>query len=116
MFKHASPLGQDSEIGQAAKDTVLRGLADGIIVSGAATGSAPNWDDLNRVRQALPDTPILIGSGASAENCSALLAIANGIIVASSLKRQGLVENPIDVERVRALVKAVRGGHKESAE
>lgn len=109
MVKHASPLGQDNDIGQAAKDTVLRGLADGIIVSGAATGSPPNWDDLQKVREALPNTPILIGSGSNAENCSALLAIADGIIVASSLKRQGLVENPIDVERVRNLVKAVQG-------
>mgnify|MGYP003393938293 CR=1 FL=1 len=98
MVKHASP----------AKDTVLRGLADGVIVSGAATGSPPNWDDLKKVREALPNTPIMIGSGSSAENCAALLAIADGIIVASSLKRQGLVENPIDVERVRSLVKAVQ--------
>jgi hypothetical protein len=113
MVKHASPLGQGNDIAQAAKDTVLRGLADGVIVSGAATGSPPNWDDLNAVRQALPETPILVGSGANVDNCSALLATANGIIVASSLKRQGLVENPIDVERVRALVKAVQTGHKE---
>jgi predicted TIM-barrel enzyme len=50
----------------------------------------------------------MMGSGSSAENCAALRAIADGIIVASSLKRQGLVENPIDVERVRSLVKAVQ--------
>lgn len=108
MVKHASPLGQDSDIGRAAADTVKRGLADGIIVSGSSTGAPPNWDDLNNVREALPDTPILIGSGTTSENCSALLGIANGVIVASSLKRQGVLENPIDVERVRHLVKAVQ--------
>ena len=32
----------------------------------------PNWDDLQKVRTALPNTPILIGSGSNAENCSAL--------------------------------------------
>lgn len=109
MVKHASPLGQDSDIGRAAVDTVKRGLADGIIVSGTSTGSAPNWDDLKAVRDALPDTPILIGSGASIDNCSALLKCADGLIVASSLKRQGILENPIDVDRVRSLVKAVQG-------
>jgi uncharacterized protein len=113
MVKHASPLGQNSDIAQAAKDTVLRGLADGVIVSGPATGSPPNWDDLSKVREALPTTPILIGSGTTVDNCAGLLAVANGLIVASSLKRQGLVENPIDVERVRALVKAVQSAHKE---
>jgi hypothetical protein len=56
MVKHASPLGQDNDIAQSAKDTVLRGLADGVIVSGAATGSPPNWDDLKKVREALPNT------------------------------------------------------------
>jgi membrane complex biogenesis BtpA family protein len=108
MVKHASPLGQGVDIAQAAKDTVYRGLADGVIVSGTATGSPPNWADLEMVRQALPHTPILIGSGSNADNCSALLAIADGVIVASSLKRQGNVENPIDVEKVRSLVKAVQ--------
>lgn len=109
MVKHASPLGQDNDIAQAAKDTVLRGLADGVVVSGTATGSPPNWEDLEKVRKALPDTPILIGSGTSAENCSGLLAIADGVIVASSLKRKGDVQNPIDVEKVRQLVKAIQG-------
>ena len=66
-------------------------------------------EDLDKVRKALPDTPILIGSGTSAENCSGLLAIADGVIVASSLKRKGDVQNPIDVEKVRQLVKAIQG-------
>jgi len=108
MVKHATPLGAETDIKQAAKDTVARGLADGVIVSGTATGSAPDQHDLSAVRDAVPGTPLFIGSGTTLENVAALMRTADGVIVASSLKRQGQLENPVDVERVRALVNAVK--------
>jgi len=109
MVKHADPLTPTSNIQQVAKDTVLRGLADGVIVSGVATGSGPKIEDVRAVREALPETPVFIGSGTSRENVGALLAIADGVIVATTFKRQGILENPVDVERVQALVGTVRG-------
>lgn len=104
MVKHAEPLSATSNIQQIAKDTVLRGLADGVIVSGVATGAAPNIEELKAVREAVPDTALFVGSGATRENIGSLLAIADGVIVGSALKRQGLIENPVDVDRVRALM------------
>jgi hypothetical protein len=85
--------------------------ADGLIVSGKFTGNAP---DVEKVREAkrLATRPVLIGSGCSAENATAFLQCADGIIVGTSLKRDGLMENAVDVNRVRALmekVRAVRG-------
>ena len=68
--------------------------------------------DLAAVREVLPNTPILIGSGSSKENVGNLLEVADGIIVASSIKRQGILENPVDVGKVRALVETVRGSVK----
>jgi len=106
MVKHAEPLSPTSDIRQIAKDTVLRGLADGVIVSGVATGSAPDIDELTAVREAVPGTPLFIGSGATRDNIGSLMTIADGIIVGSALKRQGVLENPVDVERVRTLVGA----------
>ncbi|HXN23951.1 MAG TPA: BtpA/SgcQ family protein [Candidatus Dormibacteraeota bacterium] len=81
--------------------------ADGLIVSGRMTGNAP---DLEKVREAkrLAKRPILIGSGTNAGNISALLEYADGIIVGSSLKKDGVMENPVDVNRVRELVGKVR--------
>ncbi len=108
MVKHAIPLGNGADIRQSAKDTVFRGMADGIIVSGIATGSAPILDDLRAVREAVPGTPLFVGSGTSKENVSSMLGIADGVIVASSIKRQGALENPVDVDRVRALVDTVK--------
>lgn len=115
MVKHATPLGQDADIKLVAKDTVLRALADGIIVSGTATGSEPSFHDLEAVREAVPNTPLFIGSGTTTDNIGSLLKVADGVIVASSLKRQGVLENPIDVERVRTLVNAARNVQKQKA-
>jgi membrane complex biogenesis BtpA family protein len=85
--------------------------ADSLIVSGKFTGNAP---DVEKVREAkrLATRPVLIGSGCSAENAAALLQYADGIMVGTSLKKDGVMENAVDVNRVRALmekVRAVRG-------
>lgn len=107
MVKHAFPLAIGYDIALSAKDTVKRSLADAIIVSGSATGDSPSQEDMEKVKKAVPDTPLLIGSGSTKENVKSLLATADGIIVASSLKRQGVLENPVDVERVRSLLNVV---------
>ncbi len=114
LVKHASPLSADANLGLIAQDTVHRGLADAIIISGTATGQAPSVDHLRQARQAVPTTPILIGSGATKANIKSLMEVADGAIVASSLKRQGLIENPVDVERVRALTAEMRDERSRS--
>jgi uncharacterized protein len=114
MVKHASPLTPYADIRLIAKDTVHRGMADAVIVSGTGTGSAPDMGDLEAVREALPDTPIFIGSGADKDNASRLLGTADGVIVASSLKRQGKLENPVDVDRVRTFVNLVKGAAQKA--
>lgn len=106
MVKHASPLTPFADIRQAAKDAVHRGMADALIVSGIATGDEPDQSDIQAVKESVSSTPVLVGSGATKENVSSLLSTADGVIVASSLKRQGLLENPVDVERVRSFVNA----------
>jgi uncharacterized protein len=114
MVKHASPLTPYADIRLIAKDTVHRGMADAVIVSGTGTGSAPDMGDLEAVREALPDTLIFIGSGADKDNASRLLGTADGVIVASSLKRQGKLENPVDVDRVRTFVNLVKGAAQKA--
>jgi membrane complex biogenesis BtpA family protein len=105
--KHAAPLAPVS-IEQEARDCVERGLADALIVSGAATGSPTEPGDLKRVRDAVGGVPLLVGSGATAETAGELLAVADGLIVGTAVKRDGLVSNPVDAARVRRLVEAAR--------
>ena len=86
--------------------------ADALIVSGRMTGDAPPLDKVRRAKETAT-RPILMGSGTTAENIAAFLNYADGAIVGSSLKTDGVAENPVDVERVRrymAAVRSVRGG------
>jgi uncharacterized protein len=96
-------------IEQEARDCYARGLADAVVVSGVATGEPTPMSDLKRVRGAVPDAPLLVGSGALPETVAELLSVADGVIVGTSLKRDGRLANPVDVERVRRLVAAARG-------
>jgi uncharacterized protein len=109
FVKHAAQLGDGTQtIEDAAKDAVLRGMADALIVSGSATGSGTSVSDVASVSQAVPGVPVLVGSGFGAATATALLqAGAAGAIVGSSLK-VGAVDSPVDPEKVRALKAIMR--------
>jgi hypothetical protein len=103
--KHAQPLGQP-DLAQAARDTAYRGLADALIVTGTATGAATSFADVRTTKQAVPDRPVLIGSGVTAATVREALAIADGIIIGSDLRRAGRAGAPLDPKRLHAFAKA----------
>ena len=105
--KHAVPLGNWT-IEDAARDTVERGLADALIVSGAGTGLETELADVERVRRAAPATKILLGSGVTLANVREYLPVADGFIVGSSLKTGGKLFSPVDAKRVAALARAIK--------
>jgi len=107
LVKHARPLGSPN-LTMAVQDTIERGLADAVILSGWATGNPPSLEDLELASAAANGTPVLIGSGADWENIPKLMTAADGVIVSSSLKRQGKRENSIDPIRVSRFVEATR--------
>ena len=108
LVKHATPPA-GLTLARAARDAWERGLADGLIVSGAGTGEATPLADVERVRRTLPEATLLVGSGVTAETAGALLEAADGAIVGSALERDGVAGGPVDPARVRALVAAIRG-------
>jgi membrane complex biogenesis BtpA family protein len=106
--KHGRPLGNDDPV-LAAQEVVTRGLADGVIVTGPATGVAADLDRVRLVRAALVATPVLVGSGVTAETAGDVLRLADGAIVGTAAKRGGVTEAAVDPDRVRALVRSARG-------
>ena len=106
LVKHAVPMGP-SEIGLVANETVNRGLADGLIVSGAVTGMETDAADVKQVRQATPNDLLLIGSGANPSNVHKLLKYADGAIVGTWLKEEGIINRPIDPDRVKQMSLAI---------
>ncbi|MEO0835189.1 MAG: BtpA/SgcQ family protein [Cyanobacteria bacterium J06642_3] len=107
LVKHARPLGTPN-LTTAVKDTIERGLADGVILSGWATGSPPSQEDLELATAAAGTTPVFIGSGANWSNITQLMQAATGVIVASSLKRHGNISETIDPIRVAQFVEAAK--------
>lgn len=82
-------------------------LADGLIVTGSATGRAPLNADLSSVRKAT-SLPVLVGSGATAATVASLLEYAQGVIVGSDIKRAGRWQNAVDPARAKKFIKAAR--------
>ena len=103
--KHAAPLAR-RPLAELAEDAVERGLAAAVIVTGRATGQPAAVADLAAVRAAVPTTPLYIGSGVTAATVGGLLNHADGVIVGTAAKAEGLVTNPVDPERARAIVEA----------
>ncbi len=107
MVKHATaPPGLTLE--QAASDLWERAGADGIVVSGSGTGWPVDPQDLEVVRKAAPEAPLYAGSGVTKETVAGILAACSGAVVGTSVKRDGLSENPVDPDRAAALVEAAR--------
>ena len=113
LVKHARPLGTPN-LTTAVKDTIERGLADGVILSGWSTGSPPTQEDLELASAAAGDTPVFIGSGANWENIPNLMQAADGVIVSSSLKRYGKITETIDPIRVSQFVEAAKSAPKKT--
>jgi membrane complex biogenesis BtpA family protein len=108
LVKHAAPLAP-LEPETATHDCLDRGLADAVIVSGAATGAPVDVELLRRVSAAARGKPVVIGSGLDPQNAATLLPHADAAIVGTSLKRDAVVRNPVELARARALVEICRG-------
>ncbi|HZU98640.1 MAG TPA: BtpA/SgcQ family protein [Planctomycetota bacterium] len=105
--KHARPLDTD-DIRRAAENARERGLADVLLVSGDATGHAPDEAKIRRAREGAARAPLLLGSGLTAEACPRLAPLIDGAVVASSVLEEGRAGNKVVPARARALVEAFR--------
>jgi hypothetical protein len=105
--KHSTPLGPPPAIENEVADMLRRGGADGVIVSGWGTGQAADPEHVRRAKSAAGGAPVLVGSGVTPENARTFLPHADGFIVGTALKVDGVPGNPVDPARVRALMAAV---------
>jgi len=92
---------------EIAKSVAFSSLADVVLVSGPKTGVSPSLEMIRKVKEGVKDVPIFVNTGLNTENAKELLKIANGAIVGSSLKKNGVTWDPVDKERVKKLMKVV---------
>lgn len=103
LVKHAVPLGP-AEIGTVAADTFRRGGADVLIVTGEGTGRPADPARAEAVRRAVPEAPLWIGSGVDHGTLPSWRGLASGAIVGTALHHDGRITEPLDEDRVRAMV------------
>ncbi|MGC8635148.1 MAG: BtpA/SgcQ family protein [Candidatus Limnocylindrales bacterium] len=111
LFDNISPE-FSSALGTRTLADRARGAAffemDAILISGWAAGSPMEMADLVAAKQAVPQTPVIANTGVRTEHIAQILEVADGVIVGSSLKRDGVTWNPVDHERAMRFMDAVR--------
>ncbi len=105
--KHSAPLA-GRPIADEVDDTIHRGLASALVVSGAGTGKATDPKKVKVVKNAAGDVPVFIGSGVSVQTLRAFMDYADGFIVGTAFKQDGLASNPVDPKRVKKFMAKFR--------
>ena len=95
-----------------AKSVVFSSIPDGICVSGPMTGSEVNVDHLGIVRDAVGRVPIFVNTGVRKENVREKLRHADGCIVGTGLKYDGVTWNNVDPVRVKEMMAEVEDFRK----
>lgn len=105
--KHATGLRQDT-VPVEVDELLARAGADGLLVTGGATGQPAEVDTLRAVAAAAGRAPVLVASGVTPDSLVGLFPHADGFIVGTSLKQGGRTTAPVDPERARAMRDAAR--------
>lgn len=102
QVKHTNMVLPQVTIEMSAKNVASVG-ADAVIVTGSAIGVETPLEMTSRVKSVV-DIPVIAGSGVNAGNIASQFETADGAIIGSSLKRGGIVSNPIDYDLVREVM------------
>src|SRR5512146_212017 len=91
----------ERDIAEVARSTVFNNRPDALCVSGLTAGTQTDASILKKVKDAVPDTVVFANTGMRLENVEAQLSIADGAVVGTTFKYDGVFENRVDVARVR---------------
>jgi uncharacterized protein len=96
-------------VADVAKSVAFSSSPDAILISGPITSQPTSASALAEVADAIKSTsiPIMVNTGFKASNAQELLAYADGAIVGSSLKVDGVTWNRVDINRVKELMQVV---------
>jgi membrane complex biogenesis BtpA family protein len=101
--KHgAHAITADRTLAELARDVEFFG-ANGAIATGQRTGDSANLDELRAIAEGTT-LPVLVGSGVNPANVGDMFSVARAVIVASSLKRDGVWWNEVDPDRLRSFM------------
>ena len=96
------------DVAEIARSTVFNTKPDALCVSGLTAGVASSADTLRRVKEAVPDTPVLANTGVRPDNLREQLGVADGAITGTAFKRDGYIWNEVETKRVREFMSIAR--------
>jgi uncharacterized protein len=105
--KHgAHAIVSDRSVSEMARDAEFFD-ADVLIVTGQRTGDSAQLDEVKEIASG-SQLPVVIGSGVNIDNAEELFSVAQGVIVASSLKEDGVWWSPVSVSKVKKFTETVK--------
>ncbi len=102
----------DRDIVSIARSTVFNNKPDALCVSGLTAGVETDTQVLEQVKQVVPNTVVFANTGVRLENVEKQLSIADGAVVGTTFKRDGVFENAVDVARVKKFMDKVKAFRK----
>jgi membrane complex biogenesis BtpA family protein len=101
-------------IGDRARSAAFLGV-DAILISGPAAGVPFVMSDLRTAKDAVPDVPVFANTGVNAERLDEIFAVADGVIVGTSLKVDGDTWSRVDPARAERLMDTARAIRSKSS-
>ena len=106
--KHAAhAITADVSLGETAETVEFMGV-DCVIVTGSATGKPPTVEDVNEAKSHC-GLPVFLGSGITDTNIVDFFDHADGFIIGTAFKVDGLWSNTVDPVRVSRVMTALNG-------
>ncbi len=100
----ASTLGR-RPVGALARSAVVNGLADAVLIAGPLAGAEADSSALEEAQAALGEmAPVLVTTGVTHDTLPRYLPRFDGVIVGTSLKRDGYTWNPVDPDRAKRFI------------
>lgn len=91
-------------------DTALLTLdPSGVLIPGQRAGLAPDFNEVKQIKDRYKDRPIMIASGVNHSNVGIAREIADGFVIGTCLKKDGILWNEVDPERAKTFIEAAKG-------
>jgi hypothetical protein len=98
----------ERDVVSIARSTVFNARPDALCVSGLTAGTETDEALLTAVKETVPTTVVFANTGVKLENVERQLAVADGAVVGTTFKKDGVFENHVDEKRVAAFMAKVR--------
>ncbi|MEN9614454.1 MAG: Tryptophan synthase alpha chain [Candidatus Parcubacteria bacterium] len=103
--KHSKILSPYS-LEESARRAIQKG-SGGLIITGKWTGDAPDYKDLDLVRNTVGEFPIICGSGANTKNIKEISRYTNAVIVSTALKTSEVDTKEVNLKPYQARIDSV---------